>query len=145
MDDDHFVPPKDSGDLRTSHHLMEGGGGGPSAPSKSRTIPSESAALNEFPSLILFDEFAEQANVLYYISKSLHLLEHPYRPTPVASGCSSASTSASSHLPHPGADVYNSPSTSNPTSNHATPAHRLDISTDEACSMRPVEQLTLNP
>jgi cell division cycle 20-like protein 1 (cofactor of APC complex) len=42
---DRFVPFKDSGDLRTSYHLMEEGGGGPSTPSKSRIIPSESDAL----------------------------------------------------------------------------------------------------
>ena len=42
---DRFVPSKDSGDLRTSYHLMEEGGGGPSTPSKSRIIPSESDAL----------------------------------------------------------------------------------------------------
>ena len=42
---DRFVPSKDSGDLRTSYHLMEEGGSGPSTPSKSRIIPSESDAL----------------------------------------------------------------------------------------------------
>lgn len=42
---DRFVPSKDSGDLRTSYHLMEEGGGAPSTPSKSRIIPSESDAL----------------------------------------------------------------------------------------------------
>jgi cell division cycle 20-like protein 1 (cofactor of APC complex) len=41
---DRFVPSKDSGDLRTSYHLMEEGGG-PSTPSKSRIMPSESDAL----------------------------------------------------------------------------------------------------
>jgi len=47
---DRFVPSKDSGDLRTSYHLMEEGGGGPSTPSKSRIIPTESDALKgEFP------------------------------------------------------------------------------------------------
>ena len=76
---DRFVPSKDSGDLRTSHHLMEDGGGSPSTPSKSI-----------------------QANVLCYILKSSHLLEHLYRPTPIASGYGSAS----SHLPHPPADIY---------------------------------------
>jgi cell division cycle 20-like protein 1 (cofactor of APC complex) len=40
---DRFVPSKDSGDLRTSYHLMEEGG--PSTPSKNRIIPSESDAL----------------------------------------------------------------------------------------------------
>ena len=46
---DRFVPSKDSGDLRTSYHLMEDGGGGPSTPSKSRIIPSESDALKGEP------------------------------------------------------------------------------------------------
>lgn len=40
---DRFVPSKDSGDLRTSYHLMDEGG--PATPSKSRIIPSESDAL----------------------------------------------------------------------------------------------------
>jgi len=39
---DRFVPSKDSGDLRTSYHLMDEGG--PSTPSKNRIIPSESDA-----------------------------------------------------------------------------------------------------
>ena len=44
---DRFIPSKDLGDLQTSYHLMEEGGGGPSQaiPSKSRIIPSESDAL----------------------------------------------------------------------------------------------------
>lgn len=50
---DRFVPSKDSGDLRTSYHLMEEGGGGPSTPSKSRIIPSESDALKGQPSPFL--------------------------------------------------------------------------------------------
>ena len=40
---DRFVPSKDSGDLRTSYHLMDDGG--PSTPHKNRIIPSESDAL----------------------------------------------------------------------------------------------------
>ena len=124
------------------HDLMENGGGGPSTPSKSRSIPSESSALNgEFPSLILFDELVEQANVLYYILKSLHLLQHPYH-TPVASGCSSVSTSGTTLVPSStstGRRLFtcSSPSTSNP----ATPTRHLDTFTDEACSMGPTEQL----
>ena len=52
---DRFVPSKDSGDLRTSYHLMEEGGGGPSTPSKSRIIPSESDALKgEYPLLFIY-------------------------------------------------------------------------------------------
>jgi cell division cycle 20-like protein 1 (cofactor of APC complex) len=42
---DRFVPSKDLGDLRTSYHLMEEGGGASTTPSKSRIIPSESDAL----------------------------------------------------------------------------------------------------
>lgn len=41
---DRFVPSKDTGDMRTSYHLMEEGGI-PSTPSKCRIIPSESDAL----------------------------------------------------------------------------------------------------
>ncbi|PPQ79485.1 hypothetical protein CVT26_015252, partial [Gymnopilus dilepis] len=42
---DRFVPSKDSGDLRTSYHLLEEGG--PCTPSKNRIIPTESDALKE--------------------------------------------------------------------------------------------------
>ena len=53
---DRFVPSKDSGDLRTSYHLMEEGGG-PSTPSKSRIIPSESDALKgEHPLSFMYSE-----------------------------------------------------------------------------------------
>jgi hypothetical protein len=40
---DRFVPNRDSGDMRTSYHLKDEGG--PSTPSKSRLIPTESDAL----------------------------------------------------------------------------------------------------
>lgn len=40
---DRFVPSRDTGDMRTSYHLMDEGG--PSTPSKNRIIPSESDAL----------------------------------------------------------------------------------------------------
>jgi cell division cycle 20-like protein 1 (cofactor of APC complex) len=40
---DRFVPSRDTGDMRTSYHLMDEGG--PSTPSKHRIIPSESDAL----------------------------------------------------------------------------------------------------
>ncbi|KAF9012015.1 WD40-repeat-containing domain protein [Cyathus striatus] len=43
---DRFVPSRDGGDMRTSYHLADDGGG-PSTPSKSRIIPSESDALKE--------------------------------------------------------------------------------------------------
>ena len=38
---DHFVPSKDSDELRTSYHLMAEGQSGPSTPLKSRIIPSK--------------------------------------------------------------------------------------------------------
>jgi cell division cycle 20-like protein 1 (cofactor of APC complex) len=40
---DRFVPSRDAGDMRTSYHLMDESG--PSTPSKSRIIPTESDAL----------------------------------------------------------------------------------------------------
>ena len=39
---DRFVPSKDLEDLRTSYHLMEGGGDGPSTPPKSKIVLSPS-------------------------------------------------------------------------------------------------------
>ena len=114
---DRFVPSKDSGDLRTSYHLMEDGGG-PSTPSKARIIPSESDALKgEFASLVLFDQADGLQNklmlysILYYILKSPHLLEDPYlqldlHRLPLVP----VQFPPSSHLPHPLADVY-SPTT----------------------------------
>ena len=94
---------------------------GPSTPSKSRVISSESDSLKgagEFPSLVLFhqvDELAEQANVLYYVHTEVIRPSRrpisPTRPTPVATGSGSASTSGpSSRLSHPLVDVY-SPTT----------------------------------
>ena len=54
---DRFVPSKDSGDLRTSYHLMEEGG--PSTPHKNRIIPSESDALKGALFFVfLFSRFA---------------------------------------------------------------------------------------
>lgn len=41
---DRFVPSRDAGDMRTSYHLKEEGGG-PATPSKHRMIPTESDAL----------------------------------------------------------------------------------------------------
>ena len=40
---DRFVPSRDSGDMRTSFHLMDESG--PSTPSRNKIIPSESDAL----------------------------------------------------------------------------------------------------
>ncbi|KAJ2990305.1 hypothetical protein NUW54_g8509 [Trametes sanguinea] len=42
---DRFVPSRDTGDMRTSYHLMDGAT--PTTPSKSRMIPTESDALKE--------------------------------------------------------------------------------------------------
>lgn len=53
---DRFVPSKDTGDLRTSYHLMEDGGA-PSTPSKNRIIPSESDALKGSLSLLYLQLF----------------------------------------------------------------------------------------
>ena len=44
---DRFVPNRDSGDMRTSYHLKDEGG--PSTPSKTRLIPTESDALKGTP------------------------------------------------------------------------------------------------
>ena len=148
---DRFVPSKDSGDLRTSYHLMEEGGGGPSTPSKSRIIPSESDALKgEHPLSFIYsrknDQFIEQANAIF--NSILHTEVtppsprrsiSPIRPTPVVSASASASASGTTLVP-PSTPArrrlftYNSPSTSNP----ATPTRRLDTPTDEAYSMSPV-------
>jgi cell division cycle 20-like protein 1, cofactor of APC complex len=147
---DRFVPSKDSGDLRTSYHLMEEGGG-PSTPSKSRIIPSESDALKGELLLLVglidkADECTEQANAVF--NSILHTEVtppsprrpiSPTRPTPVASGSGSVSASDTTLVP-PSTPTrrrlftYNSPSTSNP----ATPTRRLDTPTDEAYSMSPV-------
>jgi len=40
---DRFVPSRDTGDMRTTYHLMDESG--PSTPSKTRIIPTESDAL----------------------------------------------------------------------------------------------------
>jgi cell division cycle 20-like protein 1 (cofactor of APC complex) len=51
---DRFVPSKDTGDMRTSYHLMEEGGA-PLTPSKSRIIPLESDALKGQYLVLLLD------------------------------------------------------------------------------------------
>ncbi|PPQ89475.1 hypothetical protein CVT25_012029, partial [Psilocybe cyanescens] len=121
---DRFVPSKDSGDLRTSYHLMDEGG--PSTPSKNRIIPSESDALKE------------QANSIF--NSILHTEVTPPSPRraisptrpPVASG--SGSNALPSTPTRRRLFAYNSPSHSNP----ATPTHRLDTPMDEAYSMSPI-------
>lgn len=111
---DRFVPSKDSGDLRTSYHLMDDGG--PSTPHKNRIIPSESDALKE------------QANALF--TSILHTeVTPPISPTrPIASGSGLPPTTPTRRRLF----AYNSPS------NPATPTRRLDDPTDEAYSMSPV-------
>ncbi|KAJ3789335.1 WD40 repeat-like protein [Lentinula aff. detonsa] len=118
---DRFVPSRDTGDMRTSYHLMEQE---PSTPSKkNRIIPSESDALKE------------QANALF--SSILHTEvtpPSPHRPSsptrpPVASTSATPSTPTRRRL-----FAYSSPSHSNPS----TPSRRLDTPTDEAYSMSPV-------
>ena len=96
--------------------------------------------------LIGLMKYVEQANAIF--NSILHTEVtppsprrpiSPTRPTPVASGSGSASSSATSLVP-PSTPTrrrlftYNSPSTSNP----ATPTRRLDTPTDEAYSMSPV-------
>ncbi|PPQ95170.1 hypothetical protein CVT25_013033 [Psilocybe cyanescens] len=107
---DEFVPSKDSGDLRTSYHLMDEGG--PSAPSKNRIIPSESDALKEV------------------MPPSPRRAIPPTRPL-VASG--SGGNALPSTPTRRRLFAYNAPSHSNP----ATPTRRLDTPTDEAYSMSP--------
>ncbi|KAF9476648.1 WD40 repeat-like protein [Pholiota conissans] len=120
---DRFVPSMDSGDLRTSYHLMEEGG--PSTPSKNRIIPSESDALKEQANSIF--------NTILHTEVTPPSPRRPVSPTrPVASGSGIGmppSTPTRRRL-----FAYNSPSGSNPN----TPTRRLDLPTDEAYSMSPV-------
>ncbi|KAJ3748440.1 WD40 repeat-like protein [Lentinula detonsa] len=120
---DRFVPSRDTGDMRTSYHLMEQE---PSTPSKkNRIIPSESDALKE------------QANALF--SSILHTEvtpPSPHRPSsptrpPVASTSATVTPSTPTRRR---LFAYSSPSHSNPS----TPSRRLDTPTDEAYSMSPV-------
>ncbi|KAJ2918325.1 hypothetical protein MD484_g2099, partial [Candolleomyces efflorescens] len=108
---DRFVPSRDSGDIRTSFHLLEEGG--PSTPSKNRIIPSES------------DAQKEQANSMF--NSILQTEVTP--PSPVRHGLL-PSTPTRRRL-----FTYNSPN-----SNPATPSRqrRLDDPIDEAYSMSPV-------
>ncbi|KAF8161621.1 WD40-repeat-containing domain protein [Crassisporium funariophilum] len=139
---DRFVPSKDSGDMRTSYHLMEEGGGGygfgggPGTPGKSRIIPSESDALKE------------QANAIF--NSILHTEVtppsprrpvSPTRPLPTASGSGSGS-SATAALPSTPTRrrlfTYSSPSRT--SSNPNSPSRRLDTPTAPAYSMSPVRE-----
>lgn len=116
---DRFVPSRDTGNLRTSYHLI--GDKSPSTPSKNKLIPTESDALKE------------QANTIF--ASILHTEVTP--PTP---GRSSSPIRQPSGSVPPSTPTrrrlfnYNSPTVSNP----ATPTRRLDTPTDEAYSMSPV-------
>lgn len=117
---DRFVPSRDSGDMRTSYHLMDEPT--PSIPSKSKIIPTESDALKE------------QANSIF--ATILHTEVAPSSPQ------RSTSPTRPSTIPTPAPSTptrrrlfaYHSPSQSNPN----TPNRRLDTPTDEAYSMSPV-------
>lgn len=116
---DRYVPTRDTGDMRTSYHLMDESN--PSTPSKSRIIPTESDALKE------------QANALF--ASILHTEvtppspQRPSSPTRPPSATVMPTTPTRKRL-----FAFNSPSRSNP----ATPSRRLDTPTDEAYSMSPV-------
>lgn len=116
---DRFVPTRDTGDMRTSYHLMDDSG--PCTPSK-RIIPSESDALKE------------QANAIF--TSILHTEVTPPSPNrpaspsrpPVPASSIPPSTPTRRRIFH-----YTSPSSGPPT-----PTRRLDTPTDEAYSMSPV-------
>ncbi|KAG2037934.1 quinon protein alcohol dehydrogenase-like superfamily [Suillus americanus] len=111
--------------MRTSYHLMDESG--PSTPSKSRIIPTESDALKE------------QANAIF--TSILHTEVTPPSPRrPTSPQRPTTSSSATTTLP-PSTPTrkrifhYTSPATS---VNPSTPTRRLDTPTDEAYSMSPV-------
>ncbi|KIJ66088.1 hypothetical protein HYDPIDRAFT_27283 [Hydnomerulius pinastri MD-312] len=119
---DRFVPSRDTGDMRTSYHLMDESG--PSTPAKTRTIPTESDALKE------------QANAIF--TSILHTEvtppsprrpASPTRPTPSSSSIA-PSTPTRRRIFH-----YTSPSSAPGTPTHS---RRLDTPTDSAYSMSPV-------
>ncbi|KAI0301715.1 WD40-repeat-containing domain protein [Multifurca ochricompacta] len=122
---DRFVPSRDAGDLRTSYNLMEESG--PSTPSRSRAVPTES------------DAAKEQANAIF--TTILHTEVTPPSPrrpvSPVRPSASSSNTTTAPSTPsRRRLFSYNSPSGSNPS----TPTRRLDMPTDEAYSMSPVRE-----
>ncbi|KAG1882440.1 WD40 repeat-like protein [Suillus subluteus] len=126
---DRFVPSRDAGDMRTSYHLMEESG--PSTPSKSRIIPTESDALKA-------NQPTEQANAIF--TSILHTEVTPPSPRrPTSPQRPTTSSSATTTLP-PSTPTrkrifhYTSPATS---ANPSTPTRRLDTPTDEAYSMSP--------
>ena len=147
---DRFVPSRDTGDMRTSYHLMDEGG--PSTPSKHRTIPTESDAIKG--PFIHSSQFAyltsltqpirprshtsdysppEQANAIF--NSILHSEVTPPSPRRPASPIRPAHSSTSIAPTTPTRRRifhYTSPS---PT---PTTGRRLDTPTDEAYSMSPV-------
>ncbi|KAJ8516930.1 hypothetical protein ONZ45_g5809 [Pleurotus djamor] len=126
---DRFVPSRDSGDMRTSYHLMDDAG--PSTPSKSRIIPSESDALKE------------QANSIF--NSILHTEVTPPSPNRPSSPARPPPATASSSTMVPPTTptrknrlfAYSSPTTK---SNPATPnsSRHLDSTNSSAYSMSPV-------
>ncbi|KAF8735086.1 hypothetical protein AX14_002757 [Amanita brunnescens Koide BX004] len=118
---DRFVPSRDSGDMRTSYHLMDETG--PSTPSRNKIIPSESDALKE------------QANAIF--NTILHAEVTPPSPHRSASPSRAMTNTVPPTTPtRRRLFSYNSPSTSNPAT--PTRARRLDTPTDEAYAMSPV-------
>lgn len=114
---DRFIPSRETGDMRTSYHLMNEKQ--PNTPSKSRIIPTESDALKE------------QANTLF--ASVLHTEVTPPSPCRSVSPVRQSSASVPPTTPtRRRLFAYNSPS------NPATPSRRLDTPTDEAYSMSPV-------
>ncbi len=116
---DRFVPTRETGDMRTSYHLMDEVT--PSTPSKTRIIPTESDALKE------------QANNIF--ASILQTEVTPMSPHRPASPTRQSSVPILPTTPtRRRLFAYNSPS------NPATPTRRLDTPTDEAYSMSPVRQ-----
>ncbi|KAL4071327.1 WD40-repeat-containing domain protein, partial [Scleroderma yunnanense] len=113
---DRFVPSRDSGDMRTSYHLMDEST--PSTPSKNRIIPTESDALKEQANAIFTSILHTEVT-----PPSPHRSTSPSRPSSMA-----PSTPTRRRIFH-----YTSPSSGPPT-----PTRRLDAPTDEAYSMSPV-------
>ncbi|KAG1716474.1 hypothetical protein ID866_678 [Astraeus odoratus] len=119
---DRFVPSRDTGDMRTSYHLMDEVE--PSTPSKNRIIPTESDALKEQANAIFTSILHTEVT-----PPSPHRPASPSRPPATASSASIApSTPTRRRIFH-----YTSPSSGAPT-----PTRRLDAPTDEAYSMSPV-------
>ncbi|TFK21948.1 WD40 repeat-like protein [Coprinopsis marcescibilis] len=112
---DRFVPSRDAGDMRTSYHLLEEGG--PSTPSKTRIIPTESDALKE------------QANTMF--TSILQTEVTPPSPRRQMSPIRSA-------LPPSTPTRRRLFTYSTAGSNPATPSRRMDDPVDEAYAMSPV-------